>query len=196
MKESVKKYKIYANFVPVTGGSINNATSSSGQTISYQIKHSDGNVYSFPESDFFINVSLFKNVYINDYVSIDKQENIRSIQRQRINPFFIEYSFFDSIKRNKINSGNDLTQEHVNFIRDRRPDINSSFPPNQTFNYRGQMIDGDERIKRWFDLSGKNELPWNEGTENEVTINDLDKVVTNITNIVSKADYFNININR
>lgn len=196
MKSKIEKYQVYADFVPVTGGTVENATSTSGETISFKIRHPDGSLKEFPPSDFFINLSLNKQNKIDQYIDISQQDNIEKLQRQQINPFFIEFSFFDSIKRNKINKGKDLSKQHIDFIREKRPDINALYPQNEIFSIGGEELDGNDRIRLWFNQIGKNELPWNEGSEDEVTINDLDKLIPNVQNIISKADLFNININR
>ena len=52
-----------------------------------------------PESDFYINVPLFKKIKLTDeYVDISVDPTKHTIQRQLINPYFIELGFFENIE--------------------------------------------------------------------------------------------------
>jgi len=51
-------------------------------------------------SDFFVTIQLEKeNSILGDYVDIALDPNRTSIQRQNINPFFMEFGFFESIEK-------------------------------------------------------------------------------------------------
>lgn len=134
-----------------------------------------------PESDFYINIPLKRTYNIYEYVDTQKDENIESIPRQEINPFFLEYSFFDSTKRNKVNNSKELSSVQLNFIRSKRSDVS--------------MLN-DENLKNWFDERGKNELPWTDLNGESVSIYDIELSQMNLATIVSKANFLNIDIYR
>lgn len=166
--DNINKYEIYVDAQLVEPGC-------------WEFFHNDGSVNGFPEFDFHIPVFLTRTYEIYEYVQVDKESEIIPIQRQEFNPFFIEFGFFDSINRNKVNQGVQLTLDMLNFIKIRRPDVSSL---------------NNNDLKQWFDEIGINELPWNKGTSLETTINDIDEVSFISSHIVSKAKYFNIDINR
>jgi len=133
-----------------------------------------------PENSFYIDVFLEKSFDIYEYVDIQKDERIQKINRQEVNPFFINYGFFDTITKNHIITGEDLTFVAIDFIREVRPD-------------KASLL--DQEIRDWYTELGRFELPLNEGEPDEVTLEILDRVSLDISNIVSKANYFNIDIN-
>lgn len=133
------------------------------------------------ESDFYINIPLYQTYELNDYVDVDIDKNIQSIERQEINPFYLEYVFFDDIIRNKVNNGSELSVIQLNYIRSVRFDV--SFL-------------NDQELRRWFDSQGKNELPWRTIMGQRITIYDIEKAQVNLINIIGKADVLNISINR
>ena len=189
---SVRKYTIYADFITLADKS-----AKEGDLISYdtKIRKSDGTLGNVPESDYYIRFPLKKSMRNIDYSNVDIQENVESIERQNFNPYFIEIGFFQGIKRNKVSLGEQLTSAHINFIRDRRPDINTKFSSGNTFSVGGLDVSADERIRIWFDELGRNEFPWNKGGDRETVLNDLDLVLINNENIVSKASLYPIDIN-
>jgi len=148
----------------------------------YSIRKSDRTWGEFPEKDFIIPLTLIKKEESIGYVDISTDQAISTIVRQEFNPFFIEYDFFSTITRNRILDSTNLTAEHISFIREMRPDIDSIYTK-------------DEDIRIWFDISGYITLPWNPGTSNEVTLNTLDILTINTESIVSKAPIYPIDIN-
>lgn len=166
--ENINKYEIYVDAQLAEPGC-------------WEFFHSDGNKYGFPELDFYVPVFLTRTYEIYEYVQIDKESEIIPIERQEFNPFFIEFGFFDTINRNKVNNSSQLTTNMLSFIRVRRPDIS-------------YLNDSD--LRKWFDEIGINELPWNKETSLETTINDIDEVSYIPSHIISKAKYFNIDINK
>jgi hypothetical protein len=142
---------------------------------------STGTLNVIPESDFYINVPLFQTSEIIEYVDIDIDRNIEQIPRQEINPYYLEYMFFDGIVRNKINNGSELSSIQLNYIRSVRFDV--SFL-------------NDQQLREWFDATGKNELPWTNILGQRITIYDIEKAQLNLINIVGKAEFLNIAINR
>ena len=134
-----------------------------------------------PPSDFHITVNLNQTFEVYEYVDTSIDNTIQKIPRQEINPFYLEYAFFDDILRNQINNGEDLSFAQMNFIRSVRFDV-SFF--------------SDDELRSWFDSRGKNELPWVSVLGNETTIYDIERAQINLTNIISKAEVLKIAVNR
>lgn len=138
-------------------------------------------VYACPRNDFWFPVFLSRSSEVFEYVQISRDEEIVSIERQEVNPYFMELSFFDSIKKHKVLIGSDLTLSMVNFIRNSRIELSNST---------------NQEVVKWFDEIGVNELPWFKGTNDEITIDDIDKISIIASHTISKANYFNIDINK
>jgi hypothetical protein len=155
----------------------------SGLTAGYGFIHEGQvrTVEALPQNDFFLPVFITRTSNLMEYVNITRDDTIFVMERQEVNPWFIEFSFFDTIKRNKVNEGADLSVLVINYIRSVRPDV-SSFSNND--------------VKKWFDLYGRYELPWNKGTANEITLDTFDKISLTIENIISKANFYKIDINK
>lgn len=132
-----------------------------------------------PEFDLYVTVPLQRTYAIHEYVDIKKDDTIQPIPRQEINPLFYEYSFFDDIKRNKINNGSDLTIAAINFILSKRSDLTGMT---------------NSQVMEWFDYVGKNELPW-KLSEEVIKIDDIERSQTMLENIVSRSGFFGIDIN-
>jgi hypothetical protein len=138
-------------------------------------------LHSIPQTDFYINVNLNQTFEVYGYVDTQIDKTIKKIPRQEINPFYLEYAFFDGIIRNKINNGEDLNFAQLNYIRSARFDV-SFFP--------------DQDLREWFDAKGKNELPWESVLGVTTNIYDIEKAQINLTNILSKAEVLKIAISR
>lgn len=134
-----------------------------------------------PVNDVWVPIFLTRSCDIYEYVDVAKDDTIYTMQRQEINPFFVEFSFFEDVERVKVTDGQDLTSGMINFIKTRRPDVLS-------------MTDAE--VKTWFNLYGRNELPWNKGTDTETTLDDITLSVTVTSNVISKARFFNITVNK
>lgn len=150
-------------------------------TQGYAFTNRVGGFSEVPFNDFWINVPLFKTQSSIDYVDVKKDNRIQKINRQEINPFYLEYKFFDNISRNKINSGADLTDAMVNFILSKRPDI--------------QGLNNQE-VREWYNYSGKNELPWDGPNGEKVTVDDIEASQVVLNSIVSKAKLLKIDIQK
>jgi hypothetical protein len=166
--DSIQQYKIYVEAVRIAPDCWN-------------FVQSDRSEKRHPEFDFHVPIFLKRTYEAYEYVDVAKEDNIEKIQRQEFNPYFIEFAFFDTIERNKVNNGIDLTLAMLNFIKSRRADVVN--------------LDNNE-LKKWYDDIGKNEFPWNKGTSTETNVNDIDEVSFVATNIVSKAKFFGIDINK
>lgn len=154
----------------------------SGMTLGYGFIHEGQNrtLSPLPQNDFFLPVFLTKTEKLLEYVDITKDDTVFVMQRQEVNPWFIEFEFFDTIKRNKVNEGANLTNIMLNYIRSVRPDVSA-------------LIDID--LKNWFDTIGRYELPWNKNESNETNLNDLDRISLINQNIISKSFFLKIDIN-
>jgi hypothetical protein len=69
--------------------------------------------------NYYLPIMLSRTSEIYEYVDTKKDEKISVIDRQEINPYFIELGFFDEISRIKTNIGSDLTIKMLNFILDK-----------------------------------------------------------------------------
>lgn len=147
----------------------------------WEFVHRDRKSYRFPEFDFYIPIFLTRTNEIFEFVQINRDEEIVEIERQEVNPFFIELSFFDSIQKNKILKGSDLTIVMIEYIRSIRPELAGTT---------------NQELITWFDQIGVNEFPWFKGTGSQVTADDIDKLSVLPNHIISKANYFNIDINK
>lgn len=68
-------------------------------------------------SAFYVDVLLTKTFELMDYVDVKKDEKIYTINRQEFNPYFIDFGFFSTTNRVKINNGNDLNTDMINYLR-------------------------------------------------------------------------------
>ena len=166
--DNIPQYQIYVDVEKVAPGC-------------WEFTLDDGRKSFFPEFDFQVPIFLTRTYDIYEYVQVNRDEEIVPIKRQEFNPFFIEFEFFDTIKRNRVNHGAELTAAMLDFIRIRRQDVSSL---------------NDSELKKWFDDIGINEFPWNKGTVLETTIDDIDEVTFVEEHIVSKAKFFNIDVNK
>lgn len=151
----------------------------SGFTKGYGIVWSDGYIDENPQNDFWITLPLKKTYEIIDYANIDKDKTIQKIERQEINPYFIEYSFFDQIVRNKINNGSELTDAQILYIKSIRIET---------------VLFSQEEMIEWYDNIGKNEFPWILPNGEKITEKEIEKQDFNLNSIISKADYLNIKV--
>ena len=167
--ENIVKFKIYAQTSPDVNSEVG-----------YGFVHegADRFIQPYPQHDFYLPIFITRTANLLEYVEITHDDSIFVMERQEVNPFFIEFSFFDTIKRNRVNDGVDLTNVMLNFIRSVRPDVAS-------------LIDTDLKLKNWFDNIGRYELPWN-----QVDIETIDKISFLNQNIISKANFLNITINK
>ncbi len=180
MNENLK-YSLYLNVVPVTGSTTEgaftgNTTGATG--IIFKIKGKDGKILDYPEDDFYLNIPLYRSYKLDEYADVQKQEGIETVERQNFNLYFIEYSFFDTVKRNKIFDGTQLNTLQINYIRKVRTDLPSATD-----------------IPSWFNSIGISQLPWFKGTTQEVTIDMIDIAGKTNLSIISKASVYPIDIN-
>jgi len=69
------------------------------------------------DNAFYIDVLLTKTFEIIDYVDTKKNEKIYTIERQQINPYYINFGFFNTTNRIKANKGKDLNSDMINYLR-------------------------------------------------------------------------------
>lgn len=176
---------IYKFKLPVT------ISSDSGSTKGYGFVHKNGNqryLSNFPQKDFYLPVFITRTGNLLEYVDINIDQTEFIIPRQEVNPYYIEFEFFDTIKRNKVNTSADLTTLMINFIRSERPEISLLYPLDND----GGWPTYNDGLKSWFDKFGKYEFPW----DGNITIDDIDKVALVNENIISKAFFMKIDINK
>jgi len=170
MEKDTERYKIFINTQPTDEFEKG-----------YGIIHSNRSVSEIPENDFFVQFSMNRTEKIIDYVDTDVDDKIKKIERQEINPFYVEFGFFDNVDKIHINKGSDLSATLINYIRLIRPEL---------------RIMSNQEVRLWFNLKGKSTLPWTLKKGNKVTIDDLDVIQTNLSNVTSKAKALNITINK
>jgi|TARA_R110000851_G_scaffold85152_3_gene185290 hypothetical protein len=168
--EDSRKYQLYINTLPF-----------SGYTQGYGIVQSDKSLAEVPENDFFIQFPMLRTEKIIDYVDVVIDDTIKKIERQEVNPFYMEFGFFENITKIHIKNGDDLTLSVIDYIRSLMPNV-SNF--------------SNQEIKRWFDSQGKNRLPWTLIDGSTITLDDLDLKQLNLSNATSKANDLNITINK
>jgi hypothetical protein len=165
----INKYELYAQIAPTTA-----------YTFGYGFVHTDRKIYPNIEFDVFIPLFLKKTYDYYEYVDVKKDETIVPLNRQEVNPYFIELSFFDNVDRVGLQNGYQLTNSMVEFIRTRRSDLNGYT---------------DQGIREWFDTYGFYELPWNKGQANETTLAEIETNGILLNTITGRAQLFNIDIN-
>jgi hypothetical protein len=62
------------------------------------IRSKNGQIGQFNQYDFYVTVSIFKNIEIDDYVNVEIDPLRYQVERQEINPYFIELGFFEDIE--------------------------------------------------------------------------------------------------
>lgn len=153
--------------------------STSAYTQGYAFVAQDGSISEVPFSDFWVNIPLFKTSEILDYVDVQKDSRIQAIDRQEVNPFYLEYKFFDDVVRNKVNNGSELTDTMINFILSKRNDL---------------IGFTNDEVRAWYDYIGKNQLPWTAPDGSSITVDDIETSQTILNSIVSKARLLKIDI--
>jgi hypothetical protein len=100
MKE-IKRYKIRLPKYPNLG-----------------IQRSDGYFSDSYDKDFYINVPIYKENIISDYVNVFIDPTKLEIQRQFINPYYIELGFFkniSSVLKENSNNNNSVEEKSYNY---------------------------------------------------------------------------------
>ena len=92
--EEVFRYKVRLNVNPGGG-----------------IKTSTGLVANSYDKDFFITLPIYKTEDLEGYVDVEKDPLKTVVNRQLINPYFIELGFFENIK--SVLSGNSEARFNV-----------------------------------------------------------------------------------
>jgi hypothetical protein len=144
---------------------------------------------------YYINVFLTKTCEITEYVDVKKDEKIFKINRQEINPFYINFGFFNSIRRIKVNNKYDLTPAMISYL-----ETNYQL---SIITYLSKNTEGD--FFSWFDDIGYNLLindvvvTINETTgerKEENGLEKLEKLQPKLDSLISKSFYFPISINK
>jgi len=135
--------------------------------------------------DYYIPILLTRNSEIIDYVDVKKDNSTYKIDRQEINPYFIELGFFGTISKIKTNYGSQLTPVMIEYIQDYFADT-----PTES------SVESVPKTQKWFDEIGVNNFIFRlnrEGTESNIET--MEKLQTNWSNLFSKANYYPIDIN-
>ena len=140
--------------------------------------------------DYYINVFLTKTCEIFEYVDVKKDEKIFKVERQKINPYYIDFGFFNSVNRIKVNNYGDLSDVKINYLKKK---------------YKESIDLYNQDVELWFNKIGYNILvntviiTINKETgeeKRESELDTLEKIESNSSSIVSKSYYFPISINK
>jgi hypothetical protein len=165
----INRYELYAQVAP-----------NSAYTFGYGFVHTDREVRPNSEFDLVVPIFLKKTYDYYEYVDVKRDNTIIPLNRQEVNPYFVELSFFDDVDRIGLQNGYQLTNSMVEFIRTRRSNV-----INMT----------DQQLREWFNNYGFYELPWNKGDSNETTLAEIETYGILLNTITGRAKLFNITIN-
>ena len=68
-------------------------------------------------ADNYINIFLTRTTEVFEYVDVKRDERVYTIDRQMINPYFINFGFFNTINRIKVANKNQLSLEMIANLR-------------------------------------------------------------------------------
>jgi len=155
--------------------------SNTGTTRGYVFVYPNGSLHMNPQNDFYLNIFLTKTTEIDEYVDIQKDDTIYVINRQNINPYFIELGFFNSVDRIKVNEGSQLTSTMIEYIKTIEPDVQNL---------------SDSHIRTWFNNIGINKFSKKKEGSSDTILDDLEKLEILWNSIISKSEYYPIKINK
>jgi hypothetical protein len=146
----------------------------------YGFIHTNRSLQPFPEFELIVPLFLKKTYDYYEYVDIKKSDTILPIQRQEVNPQFIELGFFEGVNSVSIRYGYQLNQSGIEYIKQRRSEVNG---------YTG------EEVRDWYETVGYFELPWiTDGIE--TTIENIEEVNISVDTIIGRAGVLGITINK
>lgn len=181
----IKKFTIYAD-VRIADGA------DDVYPLGYGFVQNNRSLGVFPSNDFYLPIFLTKIYDYCTYVDIKKDDTPYYIERQNINPFFIEVDFFSTIQRNGLRNGSQLTIDMISYIKSRNVSGETGVPLS---NYPN-TVSGNQAIRDWFTNIGYAQLPWDKGGTYETTLDDIEKVSYLLDTIRGKARALNIDINK
>jgi len=170
LNQNIQKHQIYVK-------TLNNTGSTKGYVFAYP----DGSIHLNPQYDFYLNIFLTRTTEIDEYVDTQKDDTTHTIERQNINPYFIEFGFFDSISRVKVNDGSQLTSAMIEYIKAIKPET---------------LDMSIAEIRSWFNNIGINEFSKKQADSIDTILDELAKLEILWDSIVSKAEYYPITINK
>lgn len=144
----------------------------------------------FKQKDCFITIFLTKTCEIYEYVDIKKDEKIYKIDKQTINPYYINFGFFNTTKRIKINKAQDLTSDMISYL---------------STTYFDSINKYGTDILTWFEEIGYNILINDITTtiddtsgekKQENGLDKLEKLKSNTDSVISKTYFFPISVNK
>ena len=148
--------------------------------------------YNLTKEAFYeIPILLDRTYEITEFVDVERDMKIQKIERQEINPFFIEFDFFSTVSAIKINKGSVLTPKMIDYVYDKigAGDL-LNFGPIDAFS-------SGATIQEWFDQIGVNIFPLQiDKATRDNELDKLDKFDNSYMHIVSKANTIPITINK
>jgi hypothetical protein len=158
----------------------------------YGFVQKDKTIGPNPPNDFYLPIFLTKIYDYCTYVDIKADDTPFVIERQNINPFYIEVDFFTTVNRNGLRTGAQLTTNMIAYIKSRNMSGETGAPLSSYPN----TISGNQAIRDWFENIGYWELPWDKGGSFETTLDDIEKVSYLLDTIRGKARILNIDIQK
>jgi hypothetical protein len=153
----------------------------------YGFVQKDKTVGPNPPSDFHLPIFLTKIYDYCTYVDIKEDDAPFFIERQNVNPFYIEVDFFTNIQRNGLRTGDQLTPDMLAYIKTRNVSGETGYPI---------LLYADNDIRTWFTNVGYFELPWDKGGSFETTLEDIEKISYLTDTIRGKARLLSIDIQK
>jgi len=145
-----------------------------------------------PPNDFYLPIFLTKIYDYCTYVDIKVDDTPYYIERQNINPYYIEVDFFSTVQRNGLRTGAQLTTNMISYIKSRNMSGVTGVPLSSYPN----TVSGNQAIRDWFENVGYFMLPWDKGGTYETTLDDIEKVSYLLDTIRGKARILNIDIQK
>lgn len=179
----IKKFKVYVQTTPVENDAF---------PLGYGFVQDDKTVGINPPNDFYLPIFLTKIYDYCTYVDVKADNTPVYVERQEVNPYFIEVDFFSNVQRNGLRTGAQLTTSMISYIKSRNMSGETGIPLSSYPN----TVAGNQVIRDWFENVGYWMLPWDKGGTFETTLDDIEKVSYLTDTIRGKARLLKIDINK
>lgn len=79
------------------------------------IRDENGNIRQTNASDFFITVPIFRDIELDDYVDVEIDPFRLQVERQEINPYFMELGLFEDIENIEGENNSSVIKKSSNY---------------------------------------------------------------------------------
>ena len=142
------------------------------------VNKTNNTLQAYPPNDFWIPISMTRTTTL-DYVDVSKDSTIYTMERQSVNPFFIEFSIFDSVSIISPTKGSQLTSGQTAYIATVQPAV---------------IGFSDAQIREIYDSTGYDSLPWTVGNLT-ITADSIAASDFSAKQLSSIAQFFDITLN-